>query len=187
MWAEYFVRSQLGLFSLRTAHGFVPILTHLQIDDGEKKSIIRHEKALEGIVTTVASDEDYLATLMVVAGDMNLSLAIQDLAQALSTHHEGLIHCARAVEAICANFIPQGKDRREFGWGPMQTSLNVSKALLQSITRHSTNPRHGIRFGNVPVDGHDIGRKTWEVMNRYLKFRMTGNQPLSPDDFPLLD
>jgi hypothetical protein len=62
----------------------------------------------------------------------------------------------------------------------------VDKTYLTFVTNFSTDPRHG---KHVPVSTDSVKEvrlRAWTIMNRFLHYRMSGNQQLPQVWFPML-
>lgn len=132
--------------------------------------------------TLFSFDEMY----RIVACELDLIPALNDLIVSISLPHHAPINCARAIETIRELIMPTESDDREKGWKVMREQLNIDRDYLKFITQHSTKRRHGKRTGISPADYQEIIRRAWNVMNRFLEYRKRGNQQLPLSEFPLL-
>lgn len=118
-----------------------------------------------------------------------LMLALHDLTSAIRHGNNSLTNCGRAIEAIRKALW--GKDEttdteQKQAWEKMRNTLRVSRSYLEVITSASTAPRHGSSAYIPAATRQDVLRKAWTVMNRFLQYRLSGDQPLAEADYPIL-
>lgn len=112
------------------------------------------------------------------------AIAMSDLIQAITEINTLRVHCARAIEGLRHLIAGPGIAPAK-GWGRLQDALNVDRAYRELITRASVAPRHGDYWGS-DEPAQEIVYRSWTLMNRFLEFRMRGNQNLRGPEFPLL-
>ena len=179
------VDAVVSLASFQSGQGFSFILDKIHYADGRAHDIGIAEPHLAKLTTALRSEMDVDILTRIIADDKMLFLALRDLAESIRGGHSAPINFARAIETIRNDFTPRG-GKREDGWEPMRSSLNVSKRFLMKIMIAGRGPRHGDRR-LVHTDYSDVQGMAWEVMNRFLEYRKRHNQPLPISDFPLLD
>lgn len=122
--------------------------------------------------------------LQIVISDGALRIAINDMIQSLYLPDNIPINCYRAVETV-RHSLSDCKEASET-WKRMRDTLNLDRSYIDPITNASTNPRHGkYRFVNSEKS-LELIRSSWNIMARYLAYRLGGNTPLQTDRFPIL-
>ena len=129
--------------------------------------------------------QSYAEALKIVFEDRNLIAALRDLIEATSFARNVVPHCARAIETLRTLMLPLGVDRRK-GWPIIHENLRVTEEYLRLITDESRAPRHGDHQTIPGSVTHEIAKRSWTIMDRYLEFRKRGSQPLPLSEFPLL-
>jgi len=120
-----------------------------------------------------------------VAKEIRLFQALEDLTAAAIDNDLIAINCARVVEALRQLSAP-GIENRGEQWKQFRNLLNIDLSYLKFITENSKGPRHGNKMNVSPEVNDQILSRTWGVMNRFIAFRMKGNTRLPLSEFPLL-
>ena len=117
----------------------------------------------------------------------NLFLALHDLVSAVAHPTRVSVDSARAVEGLRVAINPDlaAEDKKK-GWELLQANLNLTKDYISLITKTSEPLRHGQRNLDHPPPSEEVLRRSWTIMNRFLEFRLRGNQPLPLSEFPSL-
>jgi len=184
-------RATVHLFTFASGISLSVVFDEIIRPDGTKTAFIAQDLSLARLCTAYST---YLPTAgnwglsdvaNVVFTDPVVFGALDDLVGAISHHHVTVINCARAVEALRNVMALPGASRIE-AWEQFRTKLNIDRGYLQLIVETSTDGRHG-RGTFIPgATTTEITRRSWVIMNRFLEFRKSGNQPLTAPAFPLL-
>jgi hypothetical protein len=121
----------------------------------------------------------------IVMKEPGLSVALDDLIQAISTPYILPVSCARAIEAL-RHLFAHANESRAATWARMREHLNLTEEYIRLITSRSVAPRHGDVSGVGGDVTSEISTRSWTVMNRYLHYRKGGCKRLLLADFPLL-
>jgi hypothetical protein len=112
-----------------------------------------------------------------------LFMLLNDLIQCLSVAHATPTNCGRVLDGL-RKLVAPGEPRTS--WPTFRDTIHVGEKYTQFISEHSKNPRHG---EHVRIDGPttiEIHQRTWIIMNRFIEYRIRGNQTLPLVEFPLL-
>lgn len=116
-----------------------------------------------------------------------LHYALRDLNETLTSPNRTPLNCARVIETIRFLILPQEVDEdRTPAWTKMREELNLTLDYIKFISKPALSHRHGA-FEHV--DGKtntEISHRTWQAMNRFLAYRLRGNQRLRAPEFPPL-
>ena len=177
------------------------IVLHFHLDkseypDGSDHPLVGTAPDLAAIATAckVTDDQgrvhvDMRDLMKLVVTNPTLMLALHDLTSAIRHGNNSLTNCGRAIEAMRKALW--GKDEatdaeQKQAWEKMRNTLRISRPYLETITSASTAPRHGSSAYIPAATRQDILRKAWTVMNRFLQYRLGGDQPLAETDYPTL-
>jgi hypothetical protein len=143
---------------------------------------------LEALVTAIRPQGDggidIQPILRIALSDPTIYVALIDLISSLPTAQEATVRCGRAVDAIRHHMAPQND--RKAGWPAMRDNLNLTQQYLEFITDVSKGPRHGEVKSNTFSTSQEVLNRAWTVMNRFLEFKIRGNQQLPLPEFPIL-
>lgn len=184
--AHDLVRSILDLITFSRGVSLTLIMEKIEHHDGTIGDIRFEDDSVTPFATSVANERGFGNALSLVFHNPEIQLALRDLAESLAHLYSAPINCARVVETIRNQFVPEGVDRKH-GWKPMQEALNVSEKFLRAITDLSRNPRHGKQRRIMGDPIRFVGYGAWQVMNRYFEYKVRGSKPLTAPDFPLID
>lgn len=179
------VRSFLDLMCFAHGHPLMLIFERVEREDGSSGRIMFQDQTIVPYATSVANQQDFAEILSLLYRNPEISLAVRDLADSMSSLYAAPINCARAVEAVRNQFIPDNGTEKQ-GWKNMREALNISEGFLREITDLSRDPRHG---RNRRIMGNPIrasGYGSWQVMNRFFEYKKRNDQPLPLFEFPLL-
>jgi len=116
-------------------------------------------------------------------------IALHDLISSLRYGNNSLTNCARAVEGLRKAMWGRDEgspDEQKQAWAKLRDNLRLSKDFLQIITDASRGPRHGSSAYISSIVRQDVLKKSWEVMNRFLSYRLGANHPLPEAEYPIL-
>jgi hypothetical protein len=133
---------------------------------------------------TIKEKRDLEKILGIVMTEPALFMALNDLIQGASVPHMTPANCGRVVDAL-RKLVTPGIEPKQ-GWPIFQQIVQADEAYLTFISEHSKKPRHG---EHIRIDGPttmEIAKRTWIIMNRFLEYRIRGNQPLPLAEFPQL-
>jgi hypothetical protein len=178
-------KAAVDTLAFSTGHGLSVILEHWVDSKGVSSEIMLGDQNLASLSTVYKRPGGFNDVLAVVLADHKIFHALNDLILSNTLPHHAVVNCARVVESVRELIAGEGVAPAR-GWPLMRQVLNVDQNYLQLITDTSTGPRHGHR---TRVDGTTtslILERTWVVMNRFLEYRIRGNQQLERTKFPML-
>jgi hypothetical protein len=179
------IRSGLDLISFSTGRPFTVILEKFIRPDGFEHSFGVSQLDLARFCTAIKPDDSYNRVLKIIMAEWPLLVAVRDLIETITIPHRCEVNCARVIDTLRHQLTNAGDDRQK-GWEELRTKLNVSKEFLQYISEASRKPRHGNLKEGMGHVRREVTERTWQVMNRFLEFRMRGNTALPLAEFPLL-
>jgi hypothetical protein len=124
------------------------------------------------------------AVLSLVMREPAVFMALNDLIEAVSTHHMVATNCGRMLDGLRKLVAPNVEPKQ--AWPIFQAAIQADEPYLSFISEHSKEHRHG---GRIRIDGPttvEIGKRAWIIMNRFLEFKKRGNLPLPLAEFPPL-
>jgi len=179
------VRSLLDSFGFVTGIGLSLFLEKVIKPDGIEYNIVHDRLELASLVQGFNATAASISSLyQIVVSDPAIIMAMNDLVACLSLHHHAFVNCGRVIEAI-RRLVAPGVPNKQ-AWPLMRQKLNIDEDYLAFITDQSAGPRHADREGINREDYKETITRSWIIMNRFIQFRMGGNQPLPIADFPLL-
>jgi hypothetical protein len=193
------VSAEIDLFTFASGKVFHVHLDHAEYaeyTDGSSHCLIGTAPDLAALATVckVTDLGDNLQVEMrhllpIIVRNPTLMLALRDLASALRYGNNSPTNCGRAMEALRKSLW--GRDEadnaeQQRSWEHFRSTLRVSKPYLQTITDASRGPRHGSSAYIAGSTRQDVLRKAWMVMNRFLVYRLGGDQPLPETEHPIL-
>jgi hypothetical protein len=176
-----------SLLCFETGLGISYILEKCELPDGMIVDVQWYEPSVENLSVSVATNQGMGAALSLVLRDRELLLAVRDLADSIQSSYSASINLARAVESIRHYFDSQdaAQDRSK-GWSAMRSALHLTRECLDEIMAASVSPRHGKRTKQQAHDSEN-GVRAWKIVDRFIQYRLRGDQALSDTEFPLLD
>ena len=175
------------LYTFASGNGTTIVFDTFTLPDGKTSEIRPANEFLAKRCTVIDGNGKNIHRVVELAmAEPLIHFALRDLNDCFVPNRT-TVNCARVLETIrtMVHPTPVDGDRRP-AWQAMQAALNIKQSYTQIITSNSLSHRHG---AFEPVDGptnEQIIQRTWEVMNRFLQFRIGGNQALSSPDFPEL-
>lgn len=178
-------RNVVDIFAFKSGVGLTVVFEKYKSTSKLRLDIRLHDPTLSPIVDSFDLSKDWLAIGELMAREHLLRSAIHDLADCLNHPNDIAINCGRATEAVRRMISPSDSDPKK-AWARMRLALNIDRTYLEFLTKHSTDPRHGNR---VQIDGatnQELCIRAWNVMNRYLAFRLGGSRNLTGPQYPHL-
>jgi len=175
------------LYTFASGNGTTIIFDTFTLPNGTTSEIRTANESLADRCTVIdANGKNIHRVVELAMAEPLIHYALRDLNECFLPNRT-TVNCARVVETIRTMIHPTpGDGDRRPAWLAMQEALNFKQSYTQIISKNSLSHRHG---AFEPVDGptnEQIIQRTWEVMNRFLEFRIRGNQALSAPDFPEL-
>jgi hypothetical protein len=132
------------------------------------------------------SESDFDRLYKIVVEDVALFRALNDLIECIWNPHVAPVNCGRVIDSICRMITPSSKHPNEAAWKTMRDSLNLSETFVRQVSGTAIGPRHADPTYVPGTITSDVTRRAWAIMNRYLEYRRSGNQPLNSQTFPTL-
>ena len=176
-------RTLVNLIAIRHGWGLtVHIDTFIHID-GTEELLMNRADTLSGIMNTYSLD-DIDGIFQQVACDVDFSMALNDMTDAISRPRTTSVCCARTIDTIRNLLCPSLKPKP--GWRVVQETLRADEDYLERISMASTSSRHG-KHEYLPVnEAEELMRRTWTLVNRYFYYRLHPPKELPIDQFPQL-
>jgi hypothetical protein len=190
------VSAEINLFSFSTGKVFDVHLDRAEDPGGTVHRLISTAPDLAALATvckTTVSGEnarvDMRDALPLIVGSPPLMIALHDLVSSVRYGNNSLTNCARAVEGL--RKAMWGREEaspaeQKQAWEKLRNNLNISKPFLQAITAASRGPRHGSTSYIPSTVRQDVLRKSWQVMDRFLRYRTLGDRALDALHHPVL-
>lgn len=146
---------------------------------------------LRKLCTAFSLDGDkFGSALRVVMKEPNLFLALADIIPNLRPGTQDISACYRAIERLRNMLSPdirRNKSEERSAWGKLRDTLNLSEEFITSnIYTKVKSYRHGHLKPLTPKESSEILKGTWQIVNRFIAYRMGNSKPLSKRDFPIL-
>jgi hypothetical protein len=171
--------------------GLTVILEKFQDPSGALSDLLIHDPSFAALVTAfrlnVPPPNDLEETLRIVWTEPPLFFALRDLIDPITLPHRTAVCCGRAIEGLRNLIASTPAGSRAEAWEEFRRTLQLDQAYLKLITDHSVGTRHGEHSRLSGETTREITRRSWIVMDRFLRYRLLGNQPLTAPDFPLLN
>jgi hypothetical protein len=152
--------------------------------DGNRMPVKTQNIELLGIVTSI-SNNSMEAPLRLLFDEPDVALVLHDLTRAMRNRDDVAINCARSIDGIKHLLSPNSKDEKK-AWSNLAQTLNLDSSYTKFVTTLSSDPRHRKPSVISRDDISEILRRSWNVMNRYLEYRLQNTGPLAAPEFPLL-
>jgi hypothetical protein len=176
-------RTLVNLIAIRHGWGLTVHIDTFIHADGTEEFLMNRADTLTGIIDAYNLD-DVDGVFQKVACDVDFSMALNDMIDAISRPRTTAVCCARAIDTIKNLLAPGIKDKP--GWRVLQDKLRADESYVQHISNASKSSRHGAH-SYLPVDdAEEIMKRTWTITNRYFYHRLRSGQELPPDQFEQL-
>jgi hypothetical protein len=176
-------RALINLIALKMGVGMTVIINKVIKPDGTHELLCSRAAHLIGRIDSYAM-EDIDQMFQRFACDVDFTMMINDMVDAMTRPRTVSVNCARAIDSVKNMTVHDGKDRAS--WGIVREKLKIDEDYVQEISRSSTTSRHG-KHSYISVEtSEDLLLRTWEVFNRYLHSLKYPNQIVPPDKFAQL-
>jgi hypothetical protein len=176
----------LDIWAFENGVGVLAAIDTWENEKGEPRRISIGDPLLEKVCTVLGKDRSNSQKIVeLVLNDPALIVAFNDLILSNVIPTQILISSARSVEAL-RNLIAGGDPDRNRAWALMQERLNLDRAYISLITQQSIAPRHGDVQPVTSDLAREVRQRAWTIMNRFLHYRLSGDERLPLDSFPLL-
>lgn len=182
LFAYDLARTAVEIASLSDGIAYTPIFEAVTNPDGEETALILADRRLAKLMT-VFPEYSFEQVFDLVAEDVALMRVLSDTVIILTWPHYNPIAAARITESIL-RLLTGGRTQAD--WEKMRTTLRVDRAYLQPLTDHGVGPRHGDRQYVDSTTNRLLAERAWTLMNRYLAYRLSGEIPLDPEKFPMV-
>ncbi len=160
--------------------------------DGMRETLLKSDPSLKPLCTAFVvpprnpiEQLEFENVLRLVLADPALMGSLRDLAQVLQQFSVTPINCGRVLDTLRRAVAP-GYEKKT-GWEILRKIVNADGHYMKWISVYSTEPRHGDRTTDIPMGiVMEMRRRTWEVVNRYIAYKIGGNRPLDTIRFSLL-
>jgi hypothetical protein len=178
------VQAIVNLTAFERGFGAIVVIDSSE-ENGIKTPVALGDPDCKYLCTAFKMGNGYDKVLSHVLSEAGFMLALNDLIQAVSNSSVTPINCARVIDAV--RHLVSGNDiEPRKAWPRMHKALNIDESYLTYISDASKKHRHG-----NPVDLPDeirgeVVRRSWQVMNRFMHYRLRGNKALPLTEFPTL-
>ena len=176
-------RAVAEVASISCGVAYVPVFEHVIFPDGRKCDQVLADRRLAKLMT-IFPDYSFEQVLGLVISDVALMRVLSDVVVILTWQHYCPIAAGRVVDSILRMLT--GGQSRSSDWQKMRETLRVDEAYLRLLTDRSKGLRHGDREYVDSQTNRQLAERAWTLMNRYLAYRLGGNQPLDHEKFPLM-
>jgi hypothetical protein len=177
-------RTFVNLISFKQGWGFFVHLDTFIDPDGKEHKLSNQATYLSGIVDSYDL-HDFDDMYQRIGCDIDISLAFNDLNDALARPRIASINCARVLDTVKKRLAPGVKNERA-AWRIVQENLNTDEIYLQYISDHSKLSRHGQHTYLSTEETMELLRRTWIIFNRFLHYLIHYSSPLPIGRFPHL-
>lgn len=177
-------RTFVNLIALKMGWGFWVHLDTFIEPDGKEDKLTNQSNFLSGIVDSYDIN-DFDDMYLKIGCDIDLSLALNDLNDALARPRIASINCARVIDMVKNRLAPNAKDNKA-AWLVVQETLNADEDYLQYISTQSTAPRHGKHTYLSSEETKELLIRTWTIFNRFIHSHIHAQGKLSEERFPRL-
>jgi hypothetical protein len=189
--ATRITRAVVDIYSFATGMSLSVLLDRFIDEKGHEKKLIfpnPHLSKLCSVVNRETSTPDVInvgKALELVITDIDLAFSLRDLVSAITYIDESVINCARAIDGI-RQIFGENEDDKMTGWRLLQENLRLTEDYVKFITKTSEKARHGNREHIPGSTVNEVTARSWTIMNRFVEYRLRGNQPLPATEFQLL-
>lgn len=162
-------RTLVNLIAIRHGWGITVHIDTFIHPDGTEEFLMNRADCLAGMMTSYElNDIDQI--FQKIACDVDFSMALNDMVDALSRPRATSVCCARTVDAFKNLLAPGLKDKP--AWRVLQQTIYADEDYLQHISNASKSSRHG-QHEYVPVEqAEELLKRTWEIANRCFYLRL---------------
>jgi hypothetical protein len=184
-------RATVDVLAFGTGMGLTVLLERFQDPSGAMSDLLIHDQRFASLVTAfklnIPPPNNLEETLKIVWTEPALFFALRDLIEAITLPHRAAVCCGRAIEGLRSLIAstPAGASRAE-AWEAFRRTLQIDQTYLKLITDNSVATRHGEHTRITGEITTEITRRSWMVMDRFLRYRLLANRPLTAEEFPLL-
>lgn len=157
------------------------IVGFIEKPDGSIKHLALGDTHLRSLGSFTHDDLETIADMLIA--DLAFGQAMSDLLSMLSKTHYAPISYGRVTESIARLVAPSDKPKTM--WTKTRSELRVSEEYLRKLTDISTDPRHGKRTPISAAVNRELSEMAWQLMNRYVHYRIRGAE-LPEEDYPKL-
>jgi hypothetical protein len=157
------------------------VVDFIEKPDGSIQPLALGDTYLRSLGSFTHKDMETIADMLIV--DFAFGLAMSDLLSMLSKPHYAPISYGRVAESIALLVAPSDKPKTM--WSKTRSELRVSEEYLRKLTDVSTDPRHGKRTPVSAAANRELSKMAWQLMNRYVHYRI-GGANLPEQSFPEL-
>jgi hypothetical protein len=125
--------------------------------------------------------------LITISQSVSATMALRDFQSAMRNAVGTGFYCYRAVEAMMQSMKNEIIKTDKQGWEQLNSALRVDRSASEKIKKHADFPRHGKASSMSDQDRVEVFKLTDEIIYRYLEYLRRGLEPLSSQEFPLLD
>ena len=177
-----FARTLVHVRGFATGIAYVVHLNQAVDAAGEGRPMIVADRRL-GALSTLEADGLQDAVTELALTDLGVSELLSDASLMLTIPNYAPIAGGRIADSI-ARMISGG--RGPAAWARMRDVLNISRDYLELLTSHSKAPRHGERLYVPGPVVHEIAERSWTLIDRYIRFRLS-SPGCSPPVFTRLE
>ncbi len=153
----------------------------------------RGERALSGIMQILSfppkgkhESLNFIKSVELAINDNCLNLAIADCRRAIQTPHYTTMYCFKALENIRVFFQSDKENandaERKKAFQTLEEKLNIKNNSIPKMQQKGGAPRHGMVGYTSGEDREKYLIFTWKVIERYIIFRLNGDQRLLPSE-----
>lgn len=176
-------RTLVNLIAIRHGWGLTVHLDTFIQEDGTEEILMNRADHIAGVVNAYTLD-DVDALFQKTCGDVDFTMALNDMVDAITRPRTTAVCCARAVDTIKNLLSPGLRDKA--GWRVLHEALNTDESYCQYISNASKSSRHGHHEYLPVAEADELLRRTWELVNRFLWLRLSSGEPLPKYKFPPL-
>jgi hypothetical protein len=182
-------RAAVDVVAFGAGWGLTVVFDKFEDQTGATSELMIHDPSLPPLVTAFQIGgplpNNLQETLHLVWTEPALFFAFRDLIEAITLPHRASVCCARAVEGLRNLIAVQGQARGQ-AWAEFNRALQLEASYTKLITANSVGTRHGDHERISGEVTKEITRRSWTIMDRFLRYRLGGNKPLDAKQFPLL-
>ena len=182
-------RATVDVLAFGMGFGLTVVFEKFKDQTGAESDLMIQDQRLSPLVTAfklnVPPPNNLEETLKIVWTEPALFFALRYLVEAITLPHRSTVCCGRMVEGL-RNLMTGSAMARGQAWGEFRRNLQLDEAYLRMITDNSVGARHGDHSHISGEITTEIAQRAWRIMDRFLIYRLRGNQALPVAEFPLL-